>query len=35
VAAALRPFGAEPRVLPLTPPRVWQLIRGGASKRDG
>ncbi len=27
VAAALRPFGAEPRVLPLTPPRIWQLIR--------
>jgi carbon-monoxide dehydrogenase large subunit len=27
VAAALRPLGAEPRVLPLTPPRIWQLIR--------
>jgi carbon-monoxide dehydrogenase large subunit len=27
VAAALRPLGAEPRQLPLTPPRVWQLIR--------
>ena len=27
VAAALRPLGAEPRTLPLTPPRVWQLIR--------
>jgi aerobic carbon-monoxide dehydrogenase large subunit len=27
VAAALRPLGAEPRALPLTPPRVWQLIR--------
>jgi aerobic carbon-monoxide dehydrogenase large subunit len=27
VAAALRPFGAEPRALPLTPPRIWQLIR--------
>jgi len=31
VAAALRPFGAEPRALPLTPPRVWQLIRDAAS----
>ncbi|HEY4406594.1 MAG TPA: xanthine dehydrogenase family protein molybdopterin-binding subunit [Xanthobacteraceae bacterium] len=27
VAAALRPLGAEPRALPLTPPRIWQLIR--------
>jgi carbon-monoxide dehydrogenase large subunit len=27
VAAALRPFGVEPRALPLTPPRIWQLIR--------
>ena len=27
VAAALRRFGVEPRELPLTPPRVWQLIR--------
>jgi carbon-monoxide dehydrogenase large subunit len=27
VAAALRPLGVEPRALPLTPPRVWQLIR--------
>jgi carbon-monoxide dehydrogenase large subunit len=31
VAAALRPLGAEPRALPLTPPRVWQLIREAAS----
>jgi len=31
VAAALRPFGVEPRALPLTPPRVWQLIRDAAS----
>jgi aerobic carbon-monoxide dehydrogenase large subunit len=32
VASALSAFGVEPRVLPLTPPRVWQLIqesRGG------
>jgi carbon-monoxide dehydrogenase large subunit len=27
VAAALRPLGVEPRALPLTPARVWQLIR--------
>jgi carbon-monoxide dehydrogenase large subunit len=27
VAAALRPLGVEPRALPLTPPRVWQLIQ--------
>jgi carbon-monoxide dehydrogenase large subunit len=27
VAAALRPFRAEPRQLPLTPPRIWQLIQ--------
>jgi carbon-monoxide dehydrogenase large subunit len=31
VAAALRPLGAEPRALPLTPPRVWQLIKDAAS----
>src|SRR4051794_24121906 len=32
VASALSALGVEPRVLPLTPPRVWQLIqeaRGG------
>ncbi|MCC6890439.1 MAG: xanthine dehydrogenase family protein molybdopterin-binding subunit [Hyphomicrobiales bacterium] len=28
VAAALTSFGVEPRELPLSPPRVWQLIRG-------
>jgi aerobic carbon-monoxide dehydrogenase large subunit len=27
VAAALAPLGAVPRVLPLSPPRIWQLIR--------
>ncbi len=26
VAAALAPLGAEPRSLPLSPPRVWELI---------
>jgi carbon-monoxide dehydrogenase large subunit len=27
VAAALAPLGVEPRELPLSPPRVWELIR--------
>ncbi len=27
VAAALDSFGVQPRELPLSPPRVWQLIR--------
>jgi carbon-monoxide dehydrogenase large subunit len=27
VAAALAPLGVEPRVLPLTPSRIWQLIQ--------
>jgi carbon-monoxide dehydrogenase large subunit len=27
VAAALGPLGVEPRELPLSPPRLWQLIR--------
>jgi carbon-monoxide dehydrogenase large subunit len=33
VAAALRPLGVEPRELPLSPPRVWEMInrRGPAS----
>jgi carbon-monoxide dehydrogenase large subunit len=26
VAAALRPLGVEPNALPLSPPRVWQMI---------
>ena len=26
VAAALASFGAEPKELPLTPPRIWRLI---------
>jgi len=30
VAAALRSFGVEPRELPLSPPRVWQLIQDAA-----
>jgi carbon-monoxide dehydrogenase large subunit len=31
VAAALAPLGVEPRHLPLSPPRVWELIRAAAS----
>ena len=27
VAVALRDFGVEPRDLPLSPPRLWQLIQ--------
>ena len=27
VAAALGSFGVQPRELPLSPPRVWELIR--------
>jgi carbon-monoxide dehydrogenase large subunit len=32
VAAALRPLGVEPHALPLTPPRVWQLIQEAKKK---
>jgi aerobic carbon-monoxide dehydrogenase large subunit len=31
VAAALSAFGAQPRELPLSPPRVWQLLQDAAS----
>ena len=34
VAAALSSLGVEPRVLPLTPSRIWQLIQD-AQKRSG
>jgi carbon-monoxide dehydrogenase large subunit len=34
VAAALRPLRVEPRQLPLTPPRIWQLIRDAESIPD-
>ena len=27
VAAALASFGVQPRELPLSPPRVWELIQ--------
>jgi aerobic carbon-monoxide dehydrogenase large subunit len=33
VAAALAPLGVEPRSLPLSPPRVWELVQ--ASARSG
>jgi aerobic carbon-monoxide dehydrogenase large subunit len=32
VAAALAPFDVQPRELPLSPPRVWQLIQDAASR---
>jgi aerobic carbon-monoxide dehydrogenase large subunit len=34
VAAALTPLGVEPRELPLSPPRVWELIRAAHSPRS-
>jgi carbon-monoxide dehydrogenase large subunit len=34
VAAALGPLGVEPRELPLSPPRVWELIRAARSRRS-
>ena len=33
VAAALRTLGIEPRELPLSPPRVWELINTRSSAR--
>jgi aerobic carbon-monoxide dehydrogenase large subunit len=33
VAAALGSFGVTPRELPLSPPRVWQLIRERTAPR--
>ena len=33
VAAALRSFGVEPRELPLSPPRVWQMIQDARLER--
>ena len=35
VAAALCSFGVQPRELPLSPPRVWQLIQDAAKSRTG
>jgi aerobic carbon-monoxide dehydrogenase large subunit len=34
VAAALASLGIEPRDLPLSPPRVWQLIKAAGAKRQ-
>jgi carbon-monoxide dehydrogenase large subunit len=34
VAAALASLGVEPRELPLSPPRVWELIRAAGSRRS-
>jgi carbon-monoxide dehydrogenase large subunit len=31
VADALRPLGVEPRELPLSPPKVWEMIRMNSS----
>jgi len=32
VAAALASLAVEPRELPLTPPRVWQMIKEASSE---
>jgi carbon-monoxide dehydrogenase large subunit len=29
VASALATFGAQPRELPLTPTRIWELVQAG------
>ncbi len=34
VAAALSSFNVEPRVLPLTPPRIWQLIQDALERHS-
>ncbi len=34
VAAALSSFGVQPNDLPLSPPRIWQLLRDAASGRQ-
>ena len=34
VAAALAPLGAVPRELPLSPPKVWQLIQDAARQKQ-
>jgi len=34
VASALKSFGIEPRALPLSPPRVWQLIAEARRRRS-
>jgi carbon-monoxide dehydrogenase large subunit len=32
VAAALAPLGVQPRELPLSPPKVWELIQRGEAQ---
>jgi hypothetical protein len=34
VAAALASLAVEPRELPLSPPRVWQLIKAGVANSE-
>ena len=34
VAAALAPLGVEPRELPLSPPRIWQLVSAQRERRS-
>jgi len=34
IADALSSFGVEPRDLPLSPARIWQLIRDARNSRD-
>ena len=33
VAAALAPLGVQPREMPLSPPRVWEMMRAAEKKR--
>jgi carbon-monoxide dehydrogenase large subunit len=32
IANALSSFGAEPRELPLTPTRIWEMVQAGRAK---
>jgi carbon-monoxide dehydrogenase large subunit len=34
VAAALGPFGVEPRELPLSPPRIWELMHAARLRQS-
>jgi len=35
VAAALAPLGVEVRDLPLTPPKIWEMVRRASSRKTG
>ena len=35
VANALRAFGVEPRELPLTPQRIWEMVQSGRGSAGG